>query len=189
MRENTDFPTKPHGVPARCPRIRPLLPAVWCLLLAACTGGMSSQVRREAYPLEGFEELRQKVGELKGRTVILGGQIIEVRNESMEKTTLLILERPLQFDRRPDVESQSGGRFMVRFDRYLDPEVYRKGAAVTVAGTVEGTIQEPVGKAPYEYVVLHGREIHRWETYDRYYPPWDRYYDPYHPHYYRHLLW
>lgn len=153
--------------------------ALLCLSLAACSGGMSPQLRREAQPIAGFSELRSKVGEWTGDTVILGGEIIEVRNESMAATTLLVLERPLGMDRRPNPSNESGGRFMVHFDRYLDPEVFRKGLDVTVGGIVEGTATEPVGQAPYQYVVLRGREIYVWKTYDRAYDYPLYYYYPY----------
>jgi outer membrane lipoprotein len=140
---------------------------------------MSRQVIREAYPLESFSELRQHADEYAGETVILGGEIIETRNEA-NATTVLILERPLGYDRRPYTQKASGGRFMIRFNEYLEPMVFEPGRRVTVAGRVRGTEIEQIGEAPYQYVFLEGREVRVWkdyETYD-YYP-----YYPYYPAY------
>ena len=45
------------------------------------------------------------------------GEIIETRNEA-NATTVLILERPLGYDRRPYTQKASAGRFMIRFNEY-----------------------------------------------------------------------
>ncbi len=154
-------------------------PVLLALLVAGCTGGISKQVRQEAYPLEGFTGLRSDPKEYIGETMILGGEIAETRN-GPDETTLVLLERPLGYDRRPNRDSESGGRFLAVFQEYLDPAIYEKGRLVTVAGRVAGTKDEPVGDALYTYVVLEGRELHLWkDPYQRLYPypyrPYPRY--------------
>jgi len=154
------------------------------LVLAGC-GVLSREVRREAVPLSGFGELREDPSRFQGEVVILGGEIIEVRNRAAD-TILVILERPLGWGERPKTDVRSGGRFMVRFAEYLDPVPFAPRRRVTVAGKVTGETTEAVGEAPYRYVVLEGTEIHLWEEpsylpypywypYDPWYPWW---YDP-----------
>jgi outer membrane lipoprotein len=153
-------------------------------VFAGCGGVVSKEVRREAVPLGGFEELRAEPDRYRGQTVILGGEIIETRNRAGE-TVLVVLEKPLQSGDRPRGTDASGGRFLARFSRYLDPVVFEKGRKVTVAGTVLGTDTEKVGDAPYTYVVLEGKELHLWREpepsrypypYDPWWPWW---YDPF----------
>jgi len=152
------------------------------LALAGC-GVISREVRREAVPLRNFAELREDPQRFFGEVVILGGEIIEVRNRP-DETTLLVLERPLGQGQRPRTDASSGGRFMVRFSGYLDPVLFAAGRSVTVAGKVQGDQTEAVGEAPYRYVVLEGVEIHLWEKpssppYPSWYP-----YDPWYPWWY-----
>ncbi|MBI5446300.1 MAG: Slp family lipoprotein [Deltaproteobacteria bacterium] len=155
--------------------------ALWVVLIAAlsgCGGVISKEVRSQATPLGDYAELREEPERFRGQTVIVGGEIIETRNKAAE-TRLVILEKPLGSDERPADSDVSGGRFMVRFARYLDPVVYQKGRKVTVAGSVVGTETEKVGEAPYTYVVLEGREVHLWRAPERMAAPY--YYDPWFP--------
>jgi outer membrane lipoprotein len=87
----------------------------------------------------------------------------------------------------PEAGDASDGRFMVEVGRYLDPVVFARGRAVTVAGPVVGVRTEPVGEAPYSYVVIQGQEVHLWARdryapYPPYYGPWDDpFWDPWWP--------
>ena len=163
------------------------------LILSGCSGGMSRQVRDEAIPLRDFSTLRAMPGNYRGNTVILGGEVIETRT-TPEGSTILVLERALALDRKPSDYAASGGRFMVRFDRFLDPVQFAPGRQITVAGRVEGTTSEKVGEAPYQYVLLEGREIHLWADRTQYptgygYYPYYYYPDPFYypfPYYRRH---
>ncbi|MBI5014898.1 MAG: Slp family lipoprotein [Deltaproteobacteria bacterium] len=133
----------------------------WLLLLGGCAASLSPAVRREATPVKGLEAIRAAPDSLRGKTVILGGEIVETRNHP-EATTLVVLEKPLDVFRKPRDVDATGGRFLVTFSRYLDPVLYAKGRRVTVAGVVSGAATEPVGDAPYRYVVLEGVEAHLW---------------------------
>jgi outer membrane lipoprotein len=159
------------------------------LALCGCSGGMSRQVRDEAVELERFAQLSENPSDYKGNTVILGGEIIETRNQP-EGTTILFLQRRLGWGRVPWKGSESEGRFMVRFGDFRDPALYTAGRLVTVAGRVVGAETELVDQAPYSYVLLEGREIRIWrddelddyrDYYDSYYPPFYLL-GPYRPH-------
>jgi outer membrane lipoprotein len=106
-------------------------------------------------------EIHEAPDSFRGKTVILGGEIVETRNRG-DATTLVILEKPLDVFRRPRDVDDTGGRFLARFPRYLDPVVFARGRLVTLAGVVSGEAVEPVGDSPYRYVVLDGTEIHLW---------------------------
>lgn len=163
------------------PRIEALGALLLLASLAGCGGVISKSIRQEAVPLSSFAELREAPAAFRGKTVILGGTVIETRNRPGE-TILVVLEKPLQWGGRPDGGQPTGGRFLARFASYLDPVVFEKGRKVTIAGTVAGTELENVGEAPYTYVVLQGREVHLWEEPEPA-PPWP-FYDPWYPWWY-----
>src|SRR5262245_33448869 len=84
-----------------------------CLTLAGmgCTHVISEPVRQQAQPPVAFAELRMNPDALKGRTVILGGEILQISN-LREGTRLEILQRPLSDSESPMLTDMTGGRFM-----------------------------------------------------------------------------
>jgi len=117
------------------------------MALSGCAGVISKEVRSEAEPLASFAELRDAPERFQGKTVILGGEIIETRNRA-DATTLVVLEKPLDSSDRPKDTDASGGRFLARFSEYLDPVVFGEGRKITIAGAVVGVETENVGRAP-----------------------------------------
>jgi outer membrane lipoprotein len=123
----------------------------------------------------------------RGRTIVVGGEVIAVRN-APGSTELEILERPLDGD-EPRRTDDSGGRFLVRSREFLDPAIYG-GRRVTVIGTVLGESEGRIGEMPYRYPLLEARRVHLWpklEARPAYYPPpyaywWDPWW-PYWPYY------
>ena len=155
--------------------------------LTACAQVLSKEVLKESVRVENFARVRQAPGEFEGKTIVLGGEVLEARNRP-EGTTLVVLERQMDRTLRPRDLDLSGGRFMVRFSEYLDPAIYSRGRLITVAGKVEGTLAENVGEVPYSYLLLEGRECYLWresyETRPSWYEPFNAYpypwwYDPY----------
>lgn len=129
-----------------------------------------------------FAQLSQDAVIYRGQTVILGGHVIEVRNEA-QQTVIVVLQTPLGSGQEPRPPDRSEGRFMLQHDGFLDPEVFAKGRTITVAGKVTGVIREMIDHEPYDYLTLESREIYLWEriedlyryrSYSRYplYDPW-----------------
>lgn len=163
-------------------------------ILAAALGFscsvMSKAVREEALSPIDFNALRTHPDGFAGRTVILGGYILEVRNLD-HVTKMLVLQSPLGSGEEPGKREASQGRFLVVHDGFLDPAVFARDRKVTVAGSVTGVTRESVDNRPYDYLTLTLREIHLWEkeaAYARppyYYDPWWPYYRPWrrYPHF------
>ena len=63
----------------------------------------------------------------------------------------------------PEDSDVSYGRFMVRFEDYRDPEIYKKGRKITVAGKIAGGKVMPLDKLEYTYPVIAPAEIHLWK--------------------------
>ena len=144
-----------------------LLPA---LLLTNCAHVISRDLRDRADPSLTFGEVFQNPEFFKDKWVVWGGEVIEAINQRDGTTLMEVFQRPLGWRGEPSETLSSGGRFLVAFEKYLDPYVFRKGKTITVAGEVKGEKVKPLGEMDYRYPVVLAREIHLWEEY---------YYDPY----------
>jgi outer membrane lipoprotein len=154
----------------------------WVITTVSCTV-ISRQVRSEAEPLIPFKTLLEETEEYKGRTVILGGYILQVENLASE-TILKVLQAPFRVGEEPDLRDLSKGRFVVYFKGFLDPEVYARDRAITVAGTVIGSDVEKIGEEGVRYLKIKNREIYLWPEYKNLPPypnprPYPRYWHGY----------
>jgi outer membrane lipoprotein len=152
-------------------------------LVATLTGCVSYPVseplRKAARPVTPGQ-VSQDPEAYKGAIVIWGGRIINTVNDT-NGGAIYVLDLPLTSDERPEANAVGRGRFLVRTGGFADPEVYRRGTLVTVAGEVTGTESEPLQTTRYTYPVISLREIHFWhvvrrEYYYYYYPGWGPYY-------------
>jgi len=120
-------------------------------------------------------------------TVRWGGRIVDIENAA-EETRVVVLARPLDGQGRPG-DGDGGGRFIARFDGFLDPAEYGPGRELTVVGEVAGVATRNVGQHPYRHPVVSVRRHVLWEepapppAPGYYYDPW---YRPYHSPFYHH---
>jgi outer membrane lipoprotein len=124
-----------------------------------CSHVISETVRRQAQPPVSFADLRANPEGLKGRTVILGGEILQTNN-LREGTRLEILQRPLSESETPKWTDTTGGRFMAICKEYLDPAVYAPQRRITIAGQVVGSYVGKVGEVDYTYPLISCEEAH-----------------------------
>jgi outer membrane lipoprotein len=103
-----------------------------------------------------------------GKVVLWGGIII--KTENLKKgTKIMVLETPLQRSERPGARDYSRGRFIARSAKLLDPEIYRPGKKITVAGVVSGKERRSLGETTYTYPVLSVRQLVLWQSYHPHY--------------------
>jgi outer membrane lipoprotein len=167
---------------------RALAPILAGLLLSACAG--IPQAIRNAPPGDlQLESVRQQPDGHLGDRVRWGGQIVSVENGERE-TWVVMVARPLGFSGRPEDTDRSPGRFMARFDGFLDPATYKAGRELTVSGRLEAPQTRSVGAYPYRYPVLRVEESQLWKPLPKYpagywrYPYYDPWYDSW-----RHPYW
>ena len=149
--------------------------------LTACAPALSKQFREKALPPVSFNELLSDPNTHKGRNVILGGYILEVKNEPVG-SQLTMLQAPLDFQNRPHSRDKSKGRFLARTDKFIDPEIYKKERKLTVGGMVAGISAQPLGDRIYRYPVIEVEELYLWAEETRQDWCYDPYYDPYWDH-------
>jgi outer membrane lipoprotein len=155
-------------------KLRILILCLSMLLLQVSCAVISPQLRKEAEPPVPFKTLLTEADRYKGRIVILAGYILETRNLESE-TIIRVLQAPLRSGEEPDLRDRSQGRFKIYHKGFLDPEVYAKDRAITVAGEVIGADYEEIGAERIQYLKLIDREIYLWPEYEtrpRLYPPW-----------------
>ncbi|MBS3754199.1 MAG: Slp family lipoprotein [Desulfobacterales bacterium] len=179
-------------------------PAITLLICAMITGlfsgcsVISRDIRQEATAEVNFASLKRNTNAYTGKTVILGGYILETRNLA-DETRLTVLQAPLDISDKPAGRDRSEGRFLVVHKGFLDPVIYEKDRKITVAGKITGMQSVQINQHESALPVLHSREIHLWQEpkaprkyyYDPFYPWPDPYFrDPYfrhwrHPYFYR----
>ena len=160
------------------------------MLQVSCTV-ISKPVRSEAEPPVPFKTLVTQADQFRGRTVILGGHILETRNLESE-TIIEVLQVPLTIGEEPGLKDSSEGRFRVYHQGFLDPEIYSKDRVITVAGEVIGSGSEEIGGSRNQYLEIKNREIYLWREYETHPYPFPSWPYPYYWHgypYYRYPYW
>ena len=137
------------------------LTALLAVVLLGCSSGISRQVRSQVTYFGPFADLQRHPDRFKEDMVILGGRIIA--NHTTDKgTELEVLQLELDGSDRPEDNSRSAGRFLVRTDQFLDPAIYARGLMITVAGRVQGGATGAIGQMTYSYPVIRPVEIKKW---------------------------
>lgn len=167
-----------------CSRLFWGLLVIVALLGMGCGHTVSPSVRQQAQPPIPFQDLHSNPEAFTGRTVILGGEIINTLNTE-NHTFVEVLQKPLDRSDAPRFTDKTAGRFMARCDTYLDPAVYAKDRQVTIAGQVLGRHTGQVGETEYVYPLISCIETHLWPritSTNTYYGYYDAY--PWYPHLY-----
>ena len=108
-----------------------------------------------------FEVVKIDPDAHKSKRMIVGGEIIEVRNLK-EVTEIDILEKPLGVDRSPLRLDLSRGRFVLIQPSFLDPEIFKVGRRLTAAATVAGRRTQKIGESELVVPVFEAPTIHLW---------------------------
>jgi outer membrane lipoprotein len=163
-------------------KLLPLVPLL--AALAGCaTCPISTSLREKSRPVTLTQVLTSPEA-TRGTTVIWGGRIIQTVNDT-NGAGVFVLALPLSHYEKPEPDANSEGRFIARSGQFLDPEIFRQGRLVTVAGTIAGVETRRIQKAQYPYPVLDVQQIYVWPRvrthywdWGWYYPDWGWGYDP-----------
>jgi outer membrane lipoprotein len=117
-----------------------------------------------------YQQAITNIKQFKNAPVRWGGTIIEVENEP-SFSAIQILSYPLGSYGRPDLDESHQGRFVIKSPEFLDPAVYTKNTAITVAGTLEGDTERTIDKKTLRLPLVTAKYIHLWQEQDyaRYY--------------------
>jgi outer membrane lipoprotein len=146
-----------------------------------CAHVISKDIRAQTNPMITFKRVSQDPNAYRGRTVVWGGEIIETQNQKDGSTLIEVFQRPLDGRDAPELTDPSGGRFLIRFDTYLDPYDYSRGRKITVGGEILGEEVRPLGNMDYHYPLVLSKQVYLWDesyyypyaySYPYYYDPW-----------------
>lgn len=140
--------------------------AVWGLVVMAvigpgCAPVISVSLVKASEPRIAFEELHRDPERYLGKTVVFGGTIIEVEHGD-SGTVVEILQRPLGWGLKPQINDESGGRFLVRFGRVLNEAGWERHRRITLAGKVVGRETRPLDQTTYTYPVIRVEDYYLW---------------------------
>ena len=131
------------------------------LLPAGCTRVISKETLKEVDKSATFANVIKDPDAYIGKTVLFGGEIIEVENRR-ERTAIAVLQHPLDSRDRPVAGDVSEGRFIITTQGFFDPAIYSAGRMITVAGKVVGKEKHPMGEIEYTYPVIEKQGLYLW---------------------------
>lgn len=131
------------------------------LLLQGCSYAISPDVSRSADRTITFEQLQADPPSHKGKIVILGGLIAQVRHVK-NGTLIEIVQKELDYWGKPLRTKRSGGRFIVHQSRALDDLVFAPEREITIAGEATGTEERTGDESGVMYPLINAREIKLW---------------------------
>lgn len=153
-------------------------------IIAGCASKPPESIASLSSPGPGLEQVLQDVDAHLGREVRWGGVITRVENKA-DATWIELVRYPLNDNGRPQIGYLSDGRFIARFERFVDPLVYEKGRPLTVVGSIDDKLERPIGEFEYLFPVVSVQGSHLWQAEkqkNRYHnPPYWGYYSPYYP--------
>lgn len=142
----------------------------WAVLAAGCAAPFSEELLRQSDRSVTVDMVLASPDAHRNALVTWGGVLLNTRPRE-KYTSLEVSERPLDSRSRPRDENLSRGRFMARYNGFLDPTVFSHGKDVTVVGRVTGTETGRIGDYEYTYPVVTIEEYHLWEVREDYGPP------------------
>jgi outer membrane lipoprotein len=147
----------------------------------SCAPVLKEQLMKEGSRDVSLNVLRENPDMYKGKLYILGG-IIASSKVTDEGTVIEALYVPVDSRGYLREGGRNEGRYLAIFPKsagILDPMIYKRGRAITIAGNFMGDRTGKLDEAEYIYPVFDIVQIYLWRDVE-YYP----YYYPYYPYYY-----
>lgn len=143
----------------------------------ACAYPISFMVRAEADPTLTLSKVLKNPKAYFGSIVIWGGVISKI-SSGTQGSRLLVIQAPLDSQGHPQTRFALG-EFIARTYGPLDPQVYKRGLAITLAGEIEAVGEKNLGFMEYRRPVLRIIEVHPWggELFPLTYGNWEEEFD------------
>jgi outer membrane lipoprotein len=130
-------------------------------LISMGCAGVSKQAKSQVTFQGAFSEIQSNPDPHQNEVTMLGGKIVEIKSAQNE-SEITVLQMPLAYNDRPRNEEASQGRFLVRYDQFLDPAIFEIGKYLTVVGRINGREDRLIGEYMYTYPVLAPIETKLW---------------------------
>jgi len=111
-----------------------------------------------------FTALQKDPDKYAGKLLMIGGIIVDTNNLK-EETRIEVLQMTLDGEGRPEQTDDTGGRFLIMTQQFLDGAVYHRGRLITAVGEVAAPQVLPLGEIEYHYPVITAKALHLWSPY------------------------
>ncbi len=132
---------------------------VIALLLFGCGSVVSREARRDADSTITPAMVQREPDAYRDRKIIWQGTIASTKNLRERSIIEVMYTPPKEPDSRV-VAGQPESRFFIDTIGFLDPETYRKGIKIVVAGLVQGIVVQKLREEEYPYPVIQPTEMH-----------------------------
>ncbi len=165
----------PRALPVVTPSAALIAAAITAMaLLLGCAARVPEDIRAPAPAPLTVSVARAAPERHLGTPIRWGGRVLSVENRATT-TDIEILARPLDAAGEPRPHAAPQGRFIARFQGFLDPAEYPRERLLTVSGVIMGAQMRDVGEYPYRYPLVRATGKHLWPEPVLYGP---RYTDP-----------
>ena len=138
---------------------RVFLSGILSLLLTACASAIPATEKGQARAVS-FYELQQAPESYAGQLLLIGGEVLAVKPKG-EWIEIEILERPLGFRDKPQMDRPPRGRFFV-LSTLQGLDRIKPGREITLVGEMRGSEVRPLEGMSYTYPVVMARYVHLW---------------------------
>jgi outer membrane lipoprotein len=136
-----------------------LLPALALSLAVGCASG--SPGLRDAPGIAGDMSPATLTESDLGARVVWGGRVLD--NQPLADGSLLqVIAYPLDRHERPQLRSETDGRFLARASRFLEPTDYAPGRLVTLRGALIEQQLTRIGEHERLLPVIDADAVHLW---------------------------
>lgn len=134
-----------------------------CVMATACATSPldTSTVNNKASP----SQVSQALSDHRDTRVQWGGHIVSTVNQE-QVTIIEVLSYPISRDGMPNTYKKTTGRFIVRYQGFLEPEDYEPGRLLTVVGRVDSLVTTSVEDTDFKVPRVAAEQLKLWS--DRY---------------------
>jgi len=139
--------------------MKPIFTLLGVLALSGCAALPDDLTTPEGQTLLPFAEAGTTAAAQ--QAVLWGGEIASVSNLA-QGSRVEVVQFRLNASGRPIKSDESGGRFRIEVEGFIDPAIYAPGRLVTAQGLFTTTQAGTIGEHPYTFPVLSTQKVHLW---------------------------
>lgn len=122
----------------------------------------SSNLLKEVDPNLTFQEVQGNAEAYKGKTMLLGGDIVGARLLTDGQFEIKVREKKLDAQDVPIFEPESKGLFLALTSKPENPDEFRPRRRITLIGEVLGVRRQKVAGMDYPFILLKAKAYRLW---------------------------
>ncbi len=131
------------------------------VLVAGCANPFPQDLLAKVEKNTTYKAFQDEPEQYDGKLMMFGGEIVETKNVE-DGAWIIVLQKPLDGEGRPNWAAESGGQFLIITKSYLDLGAFRRGRSITVIGVVDGSRTQPLRGIEYWYPLIEAQQLQLW---------------------------